>query len=57
MKIIFDDKQKMYNVVVEVSEMSTWINTTDLFEAREEFVRRMKWMFDNEVCKKMKVEC
>lgn len=53
MKIIYDDKQKMYLVVIESPETATWINTDDIVEAREEFIERMTWLFNNAVCEEL----
>lgn len=54
MKIIYDNHQKMYCVVIETSETITWINTDDIVEARKDFVERMMWLFNDAVCEKFK---
>lgn len=53
MKIIYDNKQKMYGVVIDYSETTTWINTDDIATARKEFIERMTWMFNNAICKQL----
>lgn len=57
MKIIFDDRQNCYFILIEYPETETWINTSDIVKAREEFVERMTWMFNETVCEKLKAEC
>lgn len=54
MKVIYEPNQKMYAVRIEESEVLTWINTSDIAEAREEFIKRMTRLFDDTVCKSLK---
>ena len=54
MKVIFDDEQKMFLVSVEHPETETWINTDDITKAREEFIKRMTWLFNDAVCGQLK---
>lgn len=56
MIVIYDNQTHMYRVVIEPSEMSTWINTDDIVEARKEFVDRMTWMFNQAICERLKNE-
>lgn len=54
MKIIYDNNQKQYFVALEGSETVTFINTKDIVEAREEFIERMTWLFNEAICKSLK---
>lgn len=54
MRIIYDDKQNGYFVLIENPETETWINTADIAVAREEFVERLKWAFNEAICKQLK---
>lgn len=56
MIVIYDNQTHMYRVVIESSEMSTWINTDDIVEARKEFIDRMTWMFNQAICERLKNE-
>lgn len=56
MKVIYDNKSKMYGVIIEPGEAETIINTDDIVECRKEFVERMIWMFNNAVCDKLKYD-
>lgn len=54
MKIIYEPNQAVFLVEIEYPETETWINTSDIIEAREEFVNRMAWLFDNTVREKFR---
>ena len=54
MKIIYDDNQEVYLVVLNDSEMVTYINTKDIVVAREEFINRMTRFFNDAICNKLK---
>ena len=50
MKVIYCNTEKVYVMQFSPGESVTIINTEDIVEAREEFLKRMKWMFNNAVC-------
>lgn len=52
MEIIYDDKLRIYEIKIEYPETEICISTDDLFYAREEFIKRMTWLFNNTVCQK-----
>lgn len=54
MKIAYEPHQGMYLVLLEEPETLTWINTRDIAEAREEFVKRMTWLFNDTICEALK---
>ena len=54
MRIIYDDKQNGYFILIENPETEIWINTADIAVAREEFVERLKWAFNEAICKQLK---
>ncbi len=54
MKVIYDDKRNVYGVLIEHPETEIWINTADIAIAREEFVERMKWLFNEAICEQLK---
>ena len=54
MKIIYDNSQEIYFIAIEEPENITMIHTTDIVEAREEFVRCMIELFNDAICKKLK---
>jgi hypothetical protein len=53
MRIIYDRHQQIYGVRIEEPETVTIINTTDIVEAREEFIKCMTRLFNDAVCKKL----
>jgi hypothetical protein len=53
MTIIYDPRQEIYCVGMAQVEMVTYINAKDIVEAREEFISRMTWLFDEAVRKKL----
>ena len=54
MKIIYDNHREIYLVTLENSENVTLINTSDIVEAREEFIKCMTRLFNDAVCKALK---
>lgn len=54
MEIIYDEEIKQYLVSLDDSEKTTFINTDDVVEAREEFLKRMTWMFNDTIREKLK---
>ena len=54
MKIIYETNQNVYGVRIEPSETVTILNTDDIVEAREEFISKMKWLFNEAIRKKLK---
>ena len=53
MKIIYCDREEAYVVQIEQSETVTILNTNDIVEAREEFLKRMKRLFNDTICKRL----
>lgn len=53
MKIIYDKNQEIYAVMLESSETVTYVNTADIVEAREEFIKCMTRLFNNAICEKL----
>ena len=47
-------KNKMYIIEIDETERITLINTDDIVEAREEFLKKMEWMFNQAVLEKLK---
>ena len=56
MKITYDNEAKIYCVTIEPLETTTLIHTDDIVEARQEYISRMTWMFNEAICKKLKGE-
>lgn len=54
MEIIYDKECKQYFVSLNDLEKTTFINTDDVVEAREEFLKRMTWMFNETIREKLK---
>ena len=54
MKIIYDDHKETYIIALEHPETVTCVNTNDITEAKEEFIRCMTRLFNNAVCAKLK---
>ena len=54
MKIIYEPYQGMYLVLLEEPETLTWINTSDIVEARDEFIKRMTLLFNDAICEALK---
>jgi hypothetical protein len=54
MKITYDNDSKMYFITFDPNETVTYINTDDIVEARDEFIEKMKWMFNQAVREKLK---
>lgn len=54
MKVIYDMDKQMYCVKVEYPETVTYINTEDIVEAREEFIRSMTSVFNRAICEQLK---
>ena len=54
MKVIYEPYRGVYCVLLEEPEALTWINTSDIAEAREEFIKRMTWLFNNAICEVLK---
>ena len=53
MKVIYDMNQRVYCVEVEYPEIITIINTEDIVEAREEFIKNMTSLFNYTICKQL----
>lgn len=53
MKVVYDKDQEIYAVVLEHPETVTLVNTTDIVEAREEFIECMTRLFNDAICKKL----
>lgn len=53
MKIIYDNYTEMYLIKLEDQETLTWINTRDIVQAREEFIKCMTKLFNDTICKKL----
>ena len=54
MKIIYDMNQHVYCVKVEYPETITIINTEDIVEARDEFIKSMTSMFNYAIREQLK---
>ncbi len=54
MKVIYDPDGELYVIKLENSETTTLINTRDIVEAREEFVKCMTRLFNDAICEKLK---
>lgn len=54
MKVIYDPDSELYVIKLENSETTTLINTRDIVEAREEFVKCMTRLFNDAICEKLK---
>ena len=54
MKVIYEPHQEMYLVALEEPETVTWINTRDIVEAREQFIKSMTKLFNDAVCAALK---
>lgn len=52
MRIVYDRHSKIYGIEIEKLETVTIINTSDIVEAREEFIKCMTKLFNDAVCKK-----
>ena len=55
MKVIFDKDKEMYCVEIEHPENLLWINTSDITEAKENFVNCMTRLFNDAVCEALKI--
>jgi hypothetical protein len=53
MIIIYDKHQEVYHIQIEPSETVTIFNTSDIVEAREEFIKCMTRMFNDAICNKL----
>lgn len=54
MKIIYEPHQELYLIALEPEEAITWVNTQDIVEAREEFIKHMTRLFNDTICKALK---
>lgn len=54
MKVIYEPHQGMYLVEIKEPETVTWINTRDIVEAREEFIKMMTRLFNDAICEALK---
>lgn len=54
MKVIYDDEQEVYIVKLEDFENTTIINTDDIVEAREHFIKGMTTLFNDAICDALK---
>lgn len=52
MKVIYYDKEKMFLVINEETE--TIINTDDVVEAKNIYLERIAWQFNNAICNRLK---
>jgi hypothetical protein len=53
MKIIYDKYQEMYIIALEELEAVTCVNTKDIVEAREVFIKAMTRLFNDTICKRL----
>lgn len=54
MTIIYDPNQEIYCIGIAQPETATYIHANDIVEAREEFIKRMTWLFNEAVNKQLK---
>lgn len=54
MKVIYDDKENRYIVKLENYENITVLNTNDIVEAREYFIKHMEFLFNDAVSEQLK---
>lgn len=54
MLIAYDDKSDIYRVDIAYPETEIYIKANNLIEAREIFIERMTWLFDEAVREKLK---
>ena len=54
MKIIYEPYQEIYIITLEDKETLTYVNTRDIVDAREEFIKYMTRLFNDTVCEKLK---
>lgn len=54
MKVIYDNEQQAYLVEFERFESPVFINTDDVVEARECFIKQMTFLFNNAVNEQLK---
>lgn len=47
MKVVYDSKEDIYTVTMESEETTIYIKADGLAEARSEYIKRVKLMFDN----------
>lgn len=50
MKIIYDINQEGYYIKLDNKESTTWVDTNNISEVREEFIDRMARLFDCTLC-------
>jgi hypothetical protein len=53
MEVVYCNIEKVYLIKMSPSEAVTIINTEDIVEAREEFLQRMKQLFNDAICKRL----
>lgn len=54
MKVIYDKEQDAYRVEFEKFEPPLFINTNDIVEAREFFIKHMTFLFNDTVREQLK---
>ena len=54
MKIIYDQEREVYIVKIADTESAMVLNTQDIAEARDEFVRFMTRLFNDAICEQLK---
>lgn len=54
MKVIYEPHQGMYLVEIEELETVAWIDTRDIVEAREKFIKIMTRSFNDAICEVLK---
>ena len=56
MKVFYDTKEDMFVVTMEQSETTTYIKASGLAGARDEFLDRMKFLFDDALCNSVGID-
>lgn len=54
MKVTYNKKSDIYRVDLIYPDTEIYIKAEDVVQARELFVERMKWMFDEAIREKLK---
>ena len=54
MKVIYEPDNELYVIKLENPETTTLINTRDIVEAREEFIKQMTRLFNDAICRQLR---
>ena len=54
MKVAYNEKSDIYRVDLMYPDTEIYIKAEDIVQARELFVERMKWLFDEAIREKLK---